>query len=85
MYFEFEQYGTYIDDSEIDEVVKATIHHINEEEEDYSEETIQEMAETVIQEDFFDCQIGQYYDIIKHTLLDEIYKRVSKKLKERGE
>ena len=85
MYFEFEQYGTYIDDSEINEVVESTIIYLINEEEDYSKENIQEMAETAIQEEFVDCQIGQYYDIIKHTLLDEIYKRVSKKLKERGE
>lgn len=86
MYFEFEQYGTYIDDSEIDEVVTTTLGVLeDEEEEDYSKENIQEIAEAVIKEEFFDYQICQYYDIIKYTLLDEIYNRASKKLKERGE
>ncbi len=85
MFFKFEQYGTDIDDCEINGVVESTIIYLINEEEEYTEKNIQEMAETVIQEEFFDYQIGQYYDIIKHTLLNEIYKRVSEKLKERGE
>lgn len=90
MYFEFERSGLPIPEREIEEVVTLTIDLINElcgsNKEVYKDEDVIENAvETIVTNSMEETEIYYYYNLIQSHFLKEVRKRITEKLKERGE